>query len=329
MKRQFEFSVDSFQIILDTYLAYRNATFGIDSCVGMREGFHPTVVAESVYGDFAAALRHLRHRRICTHRPEEIRGGGLLRYCNLLARDFTPGEDDKVSGAGDISRLEKHMCARFFIDFSDIEQQRRKLIGYLESHFQGEDELKFQYLLILRHVVTNSTACLMQHERMMVLGLITALVRETFALNVVNRNVQSSGGYRHNYSNVIPTQPRHETTSFQCSTQSSERPPIYSYVPSVPIKTTYSISDASTSVCYSTNTSVLNSKPSYYPVSRDMTQRGSCCWYCCHTGHCQASPHTPVNPTPAFPSSIQPIYYSSSNITCYYKPAACNSVPFM
>uniref|UniRef100_H2Z3D3 polynucleotide adenylyltransferase n=1 Tax=Ciona savignyi TaxID=51511 RepID=H2Z3D3_CIOSA len=187
MRRQFEFSVDSFQIVLDTYLAFRRAARG--QPVEMTPSFHPTIVAESVYGDISAALRHLHHRRICTHRPEEIRGGGLMRYCNLLVRDFTPGDCDEngktVSTFGPemAARLEQHMCSRFFIDFSDIDRQQKKLISYLDNHFAGEDDLKFQYLLVLRRVVDSSTICLMQHERTMILNLITMLVRQTLANN--------------------------------------------------------------------------------------------------------------------------------------------------
>ncbi|XP_076819008.1 uncharacterized protein LOC143464865 [Clavelina lepadiformis] len=206
MKRQFEFSVDSFQIVLDTYLEFCKAARQNEEMpvVQMTEKFHPTVIAESVYGDFAAALRHLRERRICTHRPEEIRGGGLLRYCNLLVREFKPGDVTKDTDSSDfgdrssrkstsdfsssdpdeIERLEQHMCSRFFIDFNDIERQQKKLISYLNNHFAGEEDLKFQYLLVLRRVVDTRTVCLMQHERTMILDAITMLVRQTLANNV-------------------------------------------------------------------------------------------------------------------------------------------------
>uniref|UniRef100_A0A452U5W9 Terminal nucleotidyltransferase 5B n=1 Tax=Ursus maritimus TaxID=29073 RepID=A0A452U5W9_URSMA len=85
VRRQFEFSVDSFQIILDSLLL-----FGQCSSTPMSEAFHPTVTGESLYGDFAEALDHLRHRVIATRSPEEIRGGGLLKYCHLLVRGFRP-----------------------------------------------------------------------------------------------------------------------------------------------------------------------------------------------------------------------------------------------
>nr|XP_051709989.1 terminal nucleotidyltransferase 5B [Oryctolagus cuniculus]XP_051709990.1 terminal nucleotidyltransferase 5B [Oryctolagus cuniculus]XP_051709991.1 terminal nucleotidyltransferase 5B [Oryctolagus cuniculus] len=51
VRRQFEFSVDSFQIVLDSLLL-----LGQCSSTPMSEAFHPTVTGESLYGDFAEAL---------------------------------------------------------------------------------------------------------------------------------------------------------------------------------------------------------------------------------------------------------------------------------
>ncbi|XP_026882384.2 terminal nucleotidyltransferase 5C [Electrophorus electricus] len=162
IRRQFEFSVDSFQIILDSLLSYYDFSEN-----PMSRLFHPTVVGESVYGDFAAALHHLRNKLIATTRPEEIRGGGLLKYCNLLVRDFRPTDQDEFKA------LERYMCSRFFIDFPDIVEQQRKLDAYLQSHFVGEERSKYDYLMILRRVVNESTVCLMGHERRQTLNLIS------------------------------------------------------------------------------------------------------------------------------------------------------------
>ncbi|KAK1797502.1 hypothetical protein P4O66_000760 [Electrophorus voltai] len=162
IRRQFEFSVDSFQIILDSLLSYYDFSEN-----PMSRLFHPTVVGESVYGDFAAALHHLRNKLIATTRPEEIRGGGLLKYCNLLVRDFRPTDQDEFKA------LERYMCSRFFIDFPDIVEQQRKLDAYLQSHFVGEEKSKYDYLMILRRVVNESTVCLMGHERRQTLNLIS------------------------------------------------------------------------------------------------------------------------------------------------------------
>lgn len=170
IRRQFEFSVDSFQIILDSLLSYYSL-----SKTQMSLNFHPTVVGESMYGDFATALDHLRKKLIATKRPEEIRGGGLLKYCHLLVRNFQPTDEEEFQA------LERYMCSRFFIDFPDVTEQQRKLEAYLQSHFVGEERRKYDYLMTLRHVVNESTVCLMGHERRQTLDLISLMAIRVLA----------------------------------------------------------------------------------------------------------------------------------------------------
>ena len=87
MKRQFEFSVDSFQIVLDSILLFYNCAE-----IPISNKFYPTVLGESVYGNFNEALRHLQSRIIATQHPQQIRGGGLLKYCNLLQKELLNNE---------------------------------------------------------------------------------------------------------------------------------------------------------------------------------------------------------------------------------------------
>ncbi|KAJ8254877.1 hypothetical protein GJAV_G00198350 [Gymnothorax javanicus] len=128
-----------------------------------------TVVAESMYGDFEQAMDHLRYRLIATRNPEEIRGGGLLKYSNLLVREFKPASETEIK------TLERYMCSRFFIDFPDVNEQQRKIESYLRNHFIGEEKSKYDYLMTLRRVVNESTVCLMGHERRQTLNMITVL----------------------------------------------------------------------------------------------------------------------------------------------------------
>lgn len=76
MRRQFEFSVDSFQIHLDPLLNE------LDECEQKK------ITIESMYGDVQQAMTHLHERLIDTVKPEEIRGGGLLKYCHLIIRGY-------------------------------------------------------------------------------------------------------------------------------------------------------------------------------------------------------------------------------------------------
>lgn len=171
MRRQFEFSVDSFQIILDSLFLFYDC-----AALPITENFYPTVVGESVFGDFQEALYHLEKKLISTRQPEEIRGGGLLKYCNLLVRRYSPVDYDKIKS------MEKYMCSRFFIDFPDISTQTVKLEAYLRNHFWGVDEepLQYQYLMHLYDVVETSTVCLMGHERRQTLMLIEMLAQQVY-----------------------------------------------------------------------------------------------------------------------------------------------------
>ncbi|XP_036159880.1 terminal nucleotidyltransferase 5D [Myotis myotis] len=162
LKRQFEFSVDSFQICLDNMLEFykvKNAK--------LTQKSYPVVVVESLYGNFQEAMTHLQYKLISTRKPEEIRGGGLLKYSNLLVRNFKP-----VSEA-EIKTLERYMCSRFFIDFPDVVEQQKKIESYLRNHFIGEEKSKYNYLMTLRGIVNESTVCLMRHERKQTIDMIT------------------------------------------------------------------------------------------------------------------------------------------------------------
>lgn len=144
-------------------------TSKISSCAVISENFYPTVIGRSEYGNFKEALYHLEKKLIATRSPEEIRGGGLLKYCNLLVKNYKP------TNVYQIRTLERYMCSRFFIDFSDLNQQRAKLESYLANHFSDDPMQKFDYLTILHNVVQRSTVCLMNHELRLTLSMIRDL----------------------------------------------------------------------------------------------------------------------------------------------------------
>ena len=132
MKRKYEFSVDSFHIMLDTLFLFYNC-----ARMPITDNFYPTVVGESVYGNFNDALLHLHKKLIATKSPEEIRGGGLLKYCNLLVKNYRPAWPEQVK------TMERYMCSRFFIDFPDLTGQHNKLCKFLDNHFQGKPSVSF------------------------------------------------------------------------------------------------------------------------------------------------------------------------------------------
>jgi hypothetical protein len=230
MRRQFEFSVDSFQIILDSLVLFYDCA----STMPISESFYPTVVAESVYGDFRQAHYHLHHKMIATRNPEEIRGGGLLKYCNLLVKDYRPADPDQIK------TFERYMCSRFFIDFPDVGQQRLKLDNYLWNHFVGADEaLKYDYLMILYSVVDESTVCLMGHERRQTLSLIEELAYQAY---------YADQQQQHHHHQQQQQQQQHHHHQMQQQQQQSH-PPSYGHAPVYEVR----ISGCQPTVVYSSN----------------------------------------------------------------------------
>ena len=55
---------------------------------------------------------HLNNRQIVTKNPEEIRGGGLLRYCNLITRGFKVIEDDNTNKLQTLERFHRTLNYR-------------------------------------------------------------------------------------------------------------------------------------------------------------------------------------------------------------------------
>ncbi|GMT00916.1 hypothetical protein PENTCL1PPCAC_23090, partial [Pristionchus entomophagus] len=178
MQRQYEFSVDSFQVLLDPLL---------------EDPEKPYALLTSAFRDVDEALIHLEDRLIKTVDPEKIRGGGLLKYCQLLIKGF------KAADPEECHQMEKYMCSRFFIDFPDLPSQETKLRSYMDSHFANHEsasslcgdetdseassnqttqsylavsQAKYDFLMMLYRVISSSTVCLMSHDRQQTLQLI-------------------------------------------------------------------------------------------------------------------------------------------------------------
>ena len=166
IRRKFEFTVDSFQIILDSYFDFGQCTD--QSPVAISQSFFPSVQAVSVYHDFEQAMDHLNNRLIHTSAPEEIRGGGLLKYCSLHVNGFQPANRDTMN------RLEPYMCSRFFIDFPTSAIQFEKLWKYVNARFlqKGECRRCIEFLDMLYNVVSCQAKCLMGSERQKTISVI-------------------------------------------------------------------------------------------------------------------------------------------------------------
>lgn len=166
IRRQFEFTVDSFQIFLDDYFTFGKCA--AESPVATSAKFFPTIHAMSVYSDYDQAMTHLNKRLIHTHNPEEIRGGGLLKYCTLLVHGFKPADESQIK------HLEPYMCSRFFIDFPTVSQQYYRILKCVMTRFLSVREIGKcrEFLEILFKVVNSRARCLMESERQKTMSVI-------------------------------------------------------------------------------------------------------------------------------------------------------------
>lgn len=168
-----------------------------------------------MYGAFQEAITHLQCKLVSTRKPEEIRGGGLLKYSNLLeVHDFKPACEAEITSLGHC------MCSRVFIDFPDIVEQQKKIESYLHSHFTGEEKSKYDHLMTLCRVINESTVCLVANKRMQTINMITLMALKVLGEQNILPNTDNvacfyhpapyfaSGGRYPSYY-AIPGQPLH------------------------------------------------------------------------------------------------------------------------
>ncbi|CAF1571341.1 unnamed protein product [Adineta ricciae] len=98
----------------------------------------------SAYKDLHQALDHLNKKLICTYEPEAMRGGGLLKYCDLLARKY------ELYDIAIMVHMERYMCSRFFIDYNSNAEQIHVIAQYVATHFLPS-------LIISNLHITNNT----------------------------------------------------------------------------------------------------------------------------------------------------------------------------
>ena len=89
----------------------------------------PQIQVHSFYKDLNEALHHLNNKIIATYEPETIRGGGLLKYCDLLARNYQPYD------AAIMTHMQRYMCSRFFIDYKTVREQLHVIAHYIGTHY--------------------------------------------------------------------------------------------------------------------------------------------------------------------------------------------------
>lgn len=114
---------------------------------------HDPVIVETYYANFDEAIKHLNKRLICVYMPEEIRGGGFLKYCHLVLRGW--------QHLGQDSELRAHernvMAIRFSIDFPTDAAVWRAVKCYVDCHFWREREHVAAFLNRVREIYSRTS----------------------------------------------------------------------------------------------------------------------------------------------------------------------------
>jgi terminal nucleotidyltransferase 5A/B len=140
----------------------------------------PNVSVLSNYGNFSEALEHLHQRLIAVKAPEELRGGGLFKYCDLMARGFRPSHQLHMKD------LQRYMCSRFFIDFRDTTTQEQVLVKYVTSHFGRDYDVRYRFLHCLYDVIASNTVSLSGFERICFLRTIVTMSSSVMPMKTVH-----------------------------------------------------------------------------------------------------------------------------------------------
>ena len=238
MNRQYQFSTDSFQILLDSYFQLDGLDCIQNGTVELKSTFFPTVQAFSAYGNFSEAEYHLNNRLIKTKSPEEIRGGGLFKYCHLLAKLYKPYDCEEIE------LQERTMCTRFFIDFSEPNRQNSELLKYFHSHYGLASSLRtwegvyfLEHLLtVLRRSAVHVQDCAVRNFENVVTTMKTIHLCNTGLVTVISAPSptyrtharKNSGGYLQ--SPPATSQSNGVTYSYAVPTRVSTPPGSYAYV---------------------------------------------------------------------------------------------------
>lgn len=148
LKRCYEFPTDSFQIILNEEVLGGRDTPGAHvrsgegSEVEGKEKAPATYTHKTQYlschPDLDEALEDLRENRLGIYKPEELRGGGFLRYIQLCLK----GAELRIKDKDKVDRNERLMLNRFLLDFRTQASMAHVLANFIQCHYPQNDNLK-------------------------------------------------------------------------------------------------------------------------------------------------------------------------------------------
>jgi len=128
------------------------------------------VFVKTYYVSFDDAVHHLKEHLIHVFKPEEIRGGGFLKYCHLIFLGYKHEDDDEER-----KTLDRNLMAmRFSIDFEDRHSQWRALKVYLSSHFWKKRIPMIRFLQMVQKIIHQTNL----NDKKVTLDLVQALISQ-------------------------------------------------------------------------------------------------------------------------------------------------------
>jgi len=145
LKRQYTFSIDSWQIDLSNFLPNSKLN---NHCAAQTKSNRQSALCYCLFPDINVAYHDVQKKLIRVVQPEKVRGGCFLRYGGLLYKRYRP-----ASNKGIIEQ-ELVMLRRFLLDFDNQTKQNEELDRYLQSHMGTCTRAnKFSYLRLLESIV--------------------------------------------------------------------------------------------------------------------------------------------------------------------------------
>jgi len=120
---------------------------------------------------------HLNNNLIFIWRPEDIRGGGLLKYCDLTNQHYRVA----VTQMMEKEVLECRMVVRFYMDFPNINDQRREIRKYIYAHFPRRTIKVKSFLIVLLKLIQRSTVQTKDNTVRLILNFIDRAAQDGFA----------------------------------------------------------------------------------------------------------------------------------------------------
>jgi len=144
LKRQYTFSIDSWQIDLSNLLPNIKLN---QRRAQLSDG--QSAICYCLYPDIKVAYEDVTKKHIRVIEPETVRGGCFLRYGDLLHKGYSASLSIKS-----IIELELVMLERFLTDFDNRSKQSEALARYLQSHMGScTPAYKLRYLRLLDGIV--------------------------------------------------------------------------------------------------------------------------------------------------------------------------------